>query len=72
MKELWEKIKIWAKCVSERKGSQIPIAVRVEDGYYIRSEVAVNVIDKEEKLFLYGRKILMEGKTSVFFEENRL
>ena len=38
----------------------------------MKREVNANVVDKEEELFLYGRKTLIEWKIVVFFKKNRL
>ena len=54
------------------KEVKFPIVVKVEDGDYIKREVVANIVDKEEELFLCGRKTLQEWKAAVFFEENRL
>ena len=42
------------------KEVKFPIVVKVEDGDYIRREVVANIVDKNEELFLCGRKTLME------------
>ena len=49
-----------------------PIVVKVEDEDVVKREVTANVVDKEEELFLYGRKTLIQWKPQVFFEENIL
>ena len=43
--------------------------IKVEDGYFVKTEVTENMVDKEEELFLCGRKMLTEWKTVLFFEE---
>ena len=50
------------------KEVKFPIGVKLEDGDYIKREVTSSVVDKEEELFLCGRKTLNEWRTALFFE----
>ena len=38
----------------------MPIVMKVGDGDYVRKNISVNVIDREEDLFLCGLKTLRE------------
>ena len=50
---------------------RFPIVIKVDNEDNIISKVNANKIDKEEELFLCGRKTLPEWKIAVLFEENR-
>ena len=53
------------------KEGKLPIVVKMEDADYMKREVVVDVVGKEE-LLLCVRKTLTNQKTVVFFVENRL
>ena len=45
----------------------MPIVVKFGDGNYVKKSIIVNVIDREEDLFLCGFKTLREWKAAVFY-----
>ena len=66
-----EDLDLGKKCRSYKEVTML-IVIKVGDRDYIRKNINVNVIDREEDLFLCGLETLREWKAAVFYENNEM
>ena len=50
----------------------MPIIMKAGEDDYVKKIISVNVIDREEDLFLCRLKTLREWKSAVFYEKNEM
>ena len=60
------------KVYKSYKEVTMPIIMKVVDEDYVRKNISVNIIHREEDLFLCGLKTLRQWKAAVFYENNEM